>query len=236
MVKAKPSMSAAIGRGGLAGIGTHEELEEYMHDEHGIAVSPTLREIPVENAKKAMEGIEQVLNEFPEIADSIDTVTYRAGGGSVHASNLGNGTILLRGTFGDSAESLAEYKDPGIGGDAATITAHEMGHTLERAMIRTAIAKGDIDDGYYGYVNAWNKNTMATKVVGEACRNVKKTDYGFGKTNAELRRGVSYYAGYYKGAAGNREALAECVMDYVTNGAGANPLSIEVVRVAKNYL
>ena len=51
-----------------------------------------------------------------------------------------------------------------------------------------------------------------------------------GATNEQLKLGISRYA-----AASNREANAEACADYYTNGNNAAPLSLEIMKLLKEF-
>ena len=73
----------------------------------------------------------------------------------------------------------------------------------------------------------WDNGTMSSALVSQALKNVKKTKYGKGKKNADLMRALSGY-----GATQKQECFAEAFADVASNGEKANPLSIEIMRLA----
>ena len=73
---------------------------------------------------------------------------------------------------------------------------------------------------------AYNKCTEAQKIVGQACKNIKKTAYGKGKTNDWLKEQISRYA-----KDSPSETMAEAFNDAYVNGANANPLSLEIQKL-----
>lgn len=77
-------------------------------------------------------------------------------------------------------------------------------------------------------MEAWNKCTEAKSIVSQACKNVKKTEYGRGKKNADLIRDVSRYANENAS-----ETLAESFADWYTNKDNASPLAKEIVKLTK---
>ena len=109
----------------------------------------------------------------------------------------------------------------------ASIGAHETGHAVEWLMIES--------NKSYLYewqrIDAWNKCTEAKGVVSQACKNIKKTEYGKGKRNAELISGISRY-----GQENASETMAEAFADIYANGDNANPLSLEIMRLTKETL
>ena len=74
---------------------------------------------------------------------------------------------------------------------------------------------------------AWNKGEISKKIVSQALKNVKKTPYGKRKLNRDLMTAVSQY-----GATSKKEVFAEAFADCFANGENANPLSIEIRRLA----
>ena len=111
---------------------------------------------------------------------------------------------------------------------------HEFGHIIEATLIRKQLGNTgtlSVMEWWDGH-EMWRKSKIATQIIGEAARNVKKTPYGKGKVNDQLVLSVSRYAKQ----GGRSEALAECIADYMANGSNANPLSIEVANIVKRRL
>ena len=73
----------------------------------------------------------------------------------------------------------------------------------------------------------WNSGVVSGDIVSQAVKNIKKTEYGKGKKQADLMKAVSGYAATKKG-----ECFAEAFADVASNGENANPLSLEIKRLA----
>ena len=117
---------------------------------------------------------------------------------------------------------------------------HETGHRIEAALAKKAIDTGRLPYAPNISLGNWNNyaktayGSYATeKLISQAAKNIKKTPYGAGKSNYQLYRGISGYA-----AAEDKrsETFAEAIADWRRNGSNANPLSIEIVRLTKEYL
>lgn len=123
---------------------------------------------------------------------------------------------------------------PGIGNYSAeeAVAFHEVGHAAafnyEERYCDKNYGKRSGRTASRAWVHAWNRQAGQSKLVSDACKNIKKTSYGKGKKNSELIKGISEYASRNK-----KEAIAEAVTDYMCNKHKANPLSIEIVRLLK---
>ena len=109
----------------------------------------------------------------------------------------------------------------------ASLGAHETGHAVEWLLIASNKA--------YQYdwqrTTAWNDCTEAKALVSQACKNIKKTEYGKGKRNFELISGISRYSQETAS-----ETMAEAFADIYSNGKKANPLSQEIMKLTKEKL
>lgn len=79
--------------------------------------------------------------------------------------------------------------------------------------------------------NAWYNNTVSTEIVSAAAEKIKSTEFGKGKTVAELQQSISIYATMNKS-----EALAEAMADCYDNGENANPFSKAIKEEALRRL
>ena len=120
------------------------------------------------------------------------------------------------------------------------IVSHEAGHAIESIIREYKLDEVRASMPYANSYNSAYRNTLvkyyrqgkaASDIVSQACKNIKKTEWGRGKKNAEMIASVSGYA-----KKNRSETLAEAVADYRRNGAKANPLSKEIVTVARQEL
>lgn len=217
---------------------TLTELAQYMSNV-GVSVDEaSLSGQSFENVRDAAAHIERVIAEFPQAQSTFNMLAGETlKSGVLACASLGGNISLANDYFSKTEDGLNQVYDKSVAsgfhpagtakGDIAT---HEAGHILESALIKKAIPGNDYWDRLERS-KAWRKCTLATKVVSEACRAVKKTPEGAGKTNDQLVRTVSGYA-----AKNRSEALAECVADYMANGQSAKPLSVAVWNILKREL
>ena len=103
-----------------------------------------------------------------------------------------------------------------------SIGVHEAAHGVEWALIQA--------NPTYSYdferIIAWNDCTEAKNIVLQASKNIKKTSYGKGKKNYELKKSISEYA-----VTTPSETMAEAFADMYANGVNSNPLSQEVYKL-----
>lgn len=212
----------------LKSAGSSKEIATLLRDRYGIDVDASFDTLDKERASYIAEGISAVYEEFGSIPELRKLYAEKLPGGILGQTR----TAIIGGELKSTifmATSSKDYGNDSMDGVKGTI-AHELGH-----VIAVHITNREYPNAYER-AKAYNKNLVATSIMGEAVRNVKKTEYGKGKSAQELRRGISLYAGHYKGGNGNSEAMAEAVDDYVINGAKANPLSLETVKIIKRRL
>lgn len=248
------------GRGGASGFPTNapvgraapqsasetndlRELADYMKNvgQWGIYVNEqSLRGQTFENVREAAAAIERVMNEFPQAQGLFHELQGKSlESGTLATASYGGVIALAEKYYSKSEEELTRTYDNStakgfhpVGTNKGDIASHEAGHILERALIdKYILSKGS---GYYTQLeasNAWRRGTLASKVISEACREVKRTPAGKGMYNADLVRTVSGYA-----EKNRSETLAECVADYAANGSRAKPLSVAVWNILKREL
>ena len=214
------------------------ELQQYMANIGVTVDTASLSGQDFENVRGAAAGIERILQEFPQAQRSFNLLRGRdlKHGEMANASYSGNITLANH-YFSKTADGLARTYDGSTssgfhpaGTTKDYIAVHEAGHVLESALIHKAIP----GSGYWDRLDrsaAWNKCTIASKVISEACRAAKKTPGGKGLKNDDLIRNVSGYA-----TRNRSETLAECVADYAANGANAKALSVAVWNILKREL
>lgn len=227
--KRADAQSQQSGQSALRNAKTAAEIAEYLRKKHGVKVGASFEYLDLERARNVAYGVDELVDEFGK-PEAFSKLTARA----IPKGVLGT-TLVEHDQYGmlsaiiTMSTGSTDYGNDSMNGAKGTV-AHEFGHVIVADLINRRY--GDP----YERVRAWNRNTVSTEIMQEAVRNVKKTEYGSGKSSQELRRGISRYAGHYKGGKGNDEALAEAVCDYIVNKGNANPLSAETVKILKREL
>lgn len=219
---------------------THDlnELHSYMSSIGVTVDTASLSGQTFENVRDAAAGIARIIQEFPQAQQAFNLLRGQNLNNGVMANASYSGNITLANHyFSKSEDNLSHIYDRSTrsgfhpaGTSKGDIATHEAGHVLESALIHKAIPGSDYWDRL-DRSSAWNKGTIASKVISEACKTAKKTPAGKGMKNADLISGVSGYA-----TKNRSETLAECVADYAANGTNAKPLSVAVWNILKREL
>lgn len=214
----------------------------YEEDKYGLHITEDFVNATGKDAPTYVKGITDVLDEFKvdpkDAREKVKTVDLQRLSGLVYAQYSGginqitasearykNRETLLKTYEGDVKSG---YHPKGTTAD--DILAHETGHALERLLGDRALAKLGKTD----FATMWDygfKDKATRDLVSQACKNIKKTPFGDGKHVSRLKYDLSRYA--TKNAS---ETYAEAIADYRRNGKKANPLSIEIVRLTKEWL
>lgn len=179
--------------------------------------------------ESVLTGFGYVADEFPEIKKHLSVVdTNRFGvlctdGSSLYINPEQVGSVEIFGATLERARSKSFWPQNAT---FETVGAHEAGHCVEMAIIEAKEKPGQAT------IKAWNDCKYAKKIVKQACRNVRTTPYGKGKRNRDLMVGISGQAGHLD----HSEAFADAFADLQTNRKKANPLSKEIVRLAREEL
>lgn len=206
-----------------------ETLDKYLQKTYNIGVENDVKQLNFKTVKAALIGCESVINKFPNVAKTLkNLVTGKSG---VMSCGGSSGKISFNPTYFQDDKKLIEVcaeqskKQWWIPNSSpASLGAHETGHAVEWLLIHS--------NKNYQYdwqrTTAWNDCTEAKGIVSQACKNVKKTEYGKGKRNFQLIAGVSRYA-----QENASETMAEAFADIYSNGENANPLSLEIMRLTQ---
>lgn len=205
-------------------------LDSYLQKAYNIGVENSVKQLDFTTVKSALTGFESVIKQFPNVAKTLtQLVTSKSGVMSCSGQKISFNPFYFKDNK-KLVESCNTQSKSGFwisNASPASIGAHETGHAVEWLMLES--------NKSYQYdwqrIDAWNKCTEAKGVVSQACKNVKKTEYGKGKRNFQLIAGVSRYA-----QENASETMAESFADVYANGENANPLSIEIVRLTKEKL
>lgn len=217
-----------------------QEVADFMDNNYNIRVNTeSLKNVELNSAIMAVNGITRVIDEFPEAADYYHEIQGSTKLTNAFAFAKFDGIIAINPNYFGSEQNVRDRYNRAVksgfhpaGTTAAHISSHEAGHVLERALIDKWVQSSS-GGAYerYAKLEAWNKGTCASKVISEAAKRAKKTPDGKGKVNSQLISDVSGYA-----KKNRSETLAECVADYAANGSNAKPLSREVWSILKREL
>lgn len=209
-----------------------ETLDNYLQKVYNVSVEKAVKSLDFGSVKSALSGLESVLDKVPGLKTTLKKVkTSKSGvmscGGSSGKISFNPHYFLDDKKLIADCERMSKSRWWIPNSSPASIGAHETGHAVEWLMIESNKA--------YMYewqrIDAWNKCTEAKGLVSQACKNIKKTEYGKGKRNAELISGISRY-----GQENASETMAEAFADVFANGQNANPLSAEIMRLTKEKL
>lgn len=202
-----------------------DELEEYFNSNYSIKMDKAVRNLDLEAVKQPLIGIDSMLKDFPELANTLEVIKVSKGG----VMSCAGETIEFNPVhYADNVkvpELCEKYGNSGWwpkNSTPASIGHHEAAHGVEWLLC-------NMNPQYienWQRINAYNKCTEAQTIVGEACKNVKKTEYGKGKKNAEIKAAISKYANDTPS-----ECMAEAFADIYCNGENANPLSKEIKKL-----
>lgn len=203
-----------------------DQLKRYMKDNYDISFDPSVEKLNFQTVHKTMIGVEGVFKDYPELGEQVKNISTK---------NLGvmccSGTeIYFNPSYYQDETKFAELckysSDIGwwpANSTPSSIGAHETGHAVEMLLLNLS----NYDYGWEKTLD-WNKGKKSGSIVSQALKNIKKTEYGKGKKNAELMKSLSGY-----GATKKQECFAEAFADVAANGDKANPLSIEIKRLTQ---
>lgn len=204
-----------------------DELVKAVADELGVKVADSVKGLNFDYVKDAMTGVKAIADDFQSVGEMLTTVETRNSG----VMSCSGEKITFNEAYYKEKDKLASSierctksgwwpKNTSV----SSIGTHEAAHGIEWYL--------DQSNPAYQYpwerMEAWNKCTEAKSIVSQACKNVKKTEYGRGKKNADLIRDVSRYANENAS-----ETLAESFADWYTNKDNASPLAKEIVKLTK---
>lgn len=202
-----------------------DELKKYFVETYSIVMDDEVMTLDFEAVKPPLAGIESMLERFPEMSDTIKRIKVSKGG----VMSCAGDSIDFNPVHYASTAKIQEMCDKyGASGwwvknsNPASIGTHEAAHALEWLLCNMN------PDYEYDWqrIAAYNDCKQAQLIVGQACKNVKKTAFGKGKKNAELKATISKYANDTPS-----EAMAEALADVYINGKDASPLSLEIEKL-----
>lgn len=200
------------------------KLSDYVNKKYGFTLDDKIKELNFQNVKDVLSGVEEVIRDFPDIEINKIEISKRG------VANFSNNTLRLNPDyFKKTEEEIKEIcntqSKAGFwvsNSNVKSIGAHETGHSVEEMLINLNQIYKTEDERTI----AWNECSEAKKIVSEAVKNIKKTEYGKGKLKAGLINSISRYAN-----TNASETMAEAFADITANGNDANDLSKEIKRL-----
>lgn len=200
-------------------------LEKYLNGKYNITVDRSVKKLDFKTCRSVLEGVETVFKDFPELSTNIREISTKNRGVMCCSGDVIYFNPKYFADVSGFEEMCKNCSDNGWwvkNSSPASIGAHETGHAVESLIISKCRYEYD-----WERIMAWNKGEISKKIVSQALKNVKKTPYGKRKLNRDLMTAVSQY-----GATSKKEVFAEAFADCFANGENANPLSIEIRRLA----
>lgn len=220
------STPSRYGSGGKTVANTygHESLRTHMQDKYNIKINKSVKELDYGLVKEVCGHVEKILDEYPELANTMEEITVSSGKG-VMATN-GGVFYLDKKDFSDPdylQRKTDHFVKNGYWTPNTTIGAmvhHEMGHARERQLYSD---KAEL-------LFKWGKHSKAEEIVNKACDNLRKKGYNY--SNKEFLQDICKHAE----REGNAEAFADAYQDVYANGKNASVLSDEIVRLTEKEL
>lgn len=211
----------------LADVTDFDSLERYFQNLYNIRFDNSVKELDFKTVKETMIGIEAVIGNFPDVGEFLkNAITTDFGVMYCNSDELAFNPSY----FSEDQVLVRVCQDCSSAGvwipnsSPSSIGVHEAAHGVEWALIQANSSyKSDSEK-----IQAWNDCKEATAIVIEACNNIKDTPYAQNKTQTELIMAISSYA-----LKDDSETMAEAFADVFANGTNANPLSLEITRLAK---
>lgn len=217
--------------GTIKGVGSckdFNDLVQYMKNTFNIDVDKSMMPLELSVVQQPLVGFESMVQNFPELGDYVSFIRTSKSG---VMSCSGEKITFNPAYFSDTTKLADACQQQGNSGfwvkgvTPESIGVHESAHGVEWVLCKL--------NPSYSYdwerVMAYNKCTEAQKIVGQACKNIKKTAYGKGKSNDWLKGQISRYA-----KDSPSETMAEAFNDVYVNGANANPLSLEIQKLTND--
>lgn len=221
-------------------------LESYLKDKYNITITDDVKKMNFNAVRQSLQGVEDMMNEYPELRDSITKVkAVKKGVMSCSGDSINFNPAYFNGDdadkrFADMAKRQSDSKWWPPNASARSVGVHETAHALVYQMTRSHVDKmySHLSDDARKRMTTmmWNDGSVAKQIVGTANTRAKKADYGKGKSVRVLAGSVSGYANNYN-SAGQRahEIIAESFADVKTNGDKASAYSKEVYKAANEY-
>lgn len=200
-----------------------EKVKRKFLSEYDIHIDDEILELSPEVTLQAFDGIESMFKLYPDLKDQITNI----GVSRLGIMNCNGHKINFNPAYFSDNKKLQETCSEASklgwwpkNSSPTSVAVHEMGHAVNRNLI----TKNPSYEYDFERILDWSDETTAKKIVSEACKKTKKTEFGKGKTNAVLRNLQSRY-----GATKPAEAVAEAFADLYANKSNANPLSKAIV-------
>ena len=223
---------------------TRDQLSDYFLTNYNILLETNLKNIEFDLLKESLEGVDDMLQRYPEVKEMIPKIFYEKNGGGYAAYSWYNDNRGFGIEFNSSMKDRATF-DPLIKKDqengfhpkndsSAQTLAHETAHALERYIAKKtgqrgfAISEVVVKTAYRNVYKepAYTPNDP-TSSFKKSCRGIS----GYAASNFKRTSGLFKKAGVHQ----YTETWAEAFADVYSNGKHANPFSKEIVRIATEY-
>ncbi|MBR1707679.1 MAG: hypothetical protein IJ719_02470 [Clostridia bacterium] len=226
--------------GGKTGAGHTKdlkELREYMESNYGVLVGRSLERVEFALARDMAVGMEEMLNEFPDLRELPLHLEATLTGRDAYAGATVDGGILLQPDRMRTSEAARAAYDRDLsrgyhpaGTSYMNISVHEMGHQIEAALLHRRIP-GTTEAARESRLEAWRASQVAEGIVSKALDRAMPEWRRNSRLAAGAIRGISGYA-----ATNASETMAEAISDVFSNRHRAKPLSRAIWNVAKEEL
>ena len=207
---------------------TGKELINYMQKKHGIKLSSSFSTCNVEKLRGALQGVDVVMNAFPEA--KISEIVKKSNGRFIMAACWKGENpfyIEMNNMYLRNDDKVIELKPSDFHPDkfgTRASGAHEMGHIVNFVITRKE------KDGKMGYGGA-NAEAIAREITKKAASTVAGKDVSTDfPTLMKMRKEISGYADM---SYDYMETIAESFADVVENRDKAKPLSKEIYKLVK---
>ena len=205
-----------------------------MSRNYGVTLSKDLDKYELEATKTYLTGVEEMMNEFPQLKGEIREIGGKIGGKAFAGMTFDGRLHLNPKKMKQLSQAEAGFKsnvDSGFhpqGATAKGITVHEMGHAVEAYLIRKKYPEGQPKYAINRALS-WNKGDVAKEIVSSAMDRAVKGWRRDKSLATSAVQSISRYA-----ASNASETIAEAVCDYMANRSNAKPLSREIWNELKN--
>lgn len=201
----------------------------YMMNRYGVRMTDGLRNIPLEILLPTLQGIEDMIDEFPIAGRELTSVIGMSSKTAYMSASCDMIVKLNKAWLSNPARLRAQIQNDVKAGWSPKNTSirecacHEMGHILEAILNKMANGKVNVSD--------WNNCIFASKIVNDAFYLVTKIPGYEDAQLMALKEEISDYA-----LQDASECLAEAVADVMANGNRAALLSRAIWSQLKKEL
>lgn len=150
------------------------KLADRLEKNDNIKIDESVKELSFEEVEKAISGIESVIKEYPELAETIENITT-----TKYGIMSCNGTEIKFNPAYFKEENVAELEnliDEMVrekywpqNTSIESIGVHESGHAVEQLLIKYKPYNDE-----FQRIRDWNECQTAEEIVLQACENIKR--------------------------------------------------------------